>query len=172
LKLNNQKLNEEKLYSEILLQQSSLLEKHKNTRDLTEVLNFSYNKQSSHEDFLVVYIITIVFLRANTTIHVSDIKGNVKLSYTSGSVNLLGKQKKNRTKAISRLVSLITRKATFLKNFPVSVHLYNVSSHKSFVLNKLKNSFFVRFIKVFNQFPYNGCRKRKIRRKKFIKKFK
>ena len=31
-------------------------------------------------------------------LHVSDIKGNVKLFYTSGSVNLTGKQKRSKDK--------------------------------------------------------------------------
>ena len=173
LKIDTLKLKEEKFYSETLLKKSLLLEKSKNYKKLSlnkTIGNFKH--QLKKEDFLIVYIITIIFLKANTNINVSDIKGNVKLSYTSGSVNLLGKQKKNRVKAISRLISLLVKKASFLNNCPVSVHLYNVTSHKPLILNKLKNSFFIRLVKIFNQSPYNGCRKKKVRRKKYVKKFK
>jgi ribosomal protein S11 len=173
LKTDTLKIKEEKLYSETLLKKSLLLEKTKNYKKLS--LNRTtggLQKRFEKEDFMIVYVITVVFLKANTHIHLSNIKGNVKLSYNSGSVNLLGKQKKNRVKAISRLISLLIKKTSFLKNCPVSVHLYNVNSHKTLILNKLKNNFFIRLVKIFNQTPYNGCRKKKMRRKKYVKKFK
>jgi ribosomal protein S11 len=145
-----------------LLRKAFLLEKVKNYRNLSvNKYNTDLNKIVKKEDFLVAYVITIVFSKSNTNIHVSDTEGHVKLSYSSGSVNLLGKQKKNRVKAVSRLISLLSKKAVFLKNLPVSVHLHNVSSHKSLIINKLKINLFIKLVKVFNQFPYNGCRKKK-----------
>nr|YP_010377369.1 ribosomal protein S11 [Nitzschia dissipata]QYB23056.1 ribosomal protein S11 [Nitzschia dissipata] len=157
----------------MLSEKLSVLEKNSNYKKFS--LNRTLNNSEKHfkeENFLIVYTITITFLKANTNINVSDIKGNVKLSFTSGSVNLIGKQKRNRIKSVSRLISLLAKKGTFLKNCPVSIHLYNVSSHKFLILNKLKNNFFIRLVKSFNQSPYNGCRKKKVRRKKYVKKFK
>ena len=149
--------------------------------DMSGSKEFSYNRIFKHhkktlklerEKFLVVYIITVTFLKANTTINVSDIKGNVKLSFTSGSVNLIGKQKKNRLKSVSRLVYLLSKKATFLKNTPVAIHLRNVNFSKFLILKRLKINFFIRIVKSYNLSPYNGCRKKKVRRKKYVKKFK
>ena len=128
-----------------------------------------FNNFSKKEDFLIMYIITISFLKANTNIHVSDIKGNTILFYNAGSVGLVGKQKINRAKCVLKLISLIIKKASFLKNYPIAVHLSNVESKKSFILNKLKTNFIIKIVKIFNQIPHNGCRKKKIRRKKFVK---
>ena len=171
LKTNVLKLEKEKLYSKMLSKKLLVLENNYKKFSLNRTLNNS-EKLLKKENFLIVYIITITFLQANTNINISDIKGNVKLFFTSGSVNLIGKQKRNRIKSVLRLISLLSKKATFLKNCPVSIHLYNVNSHKSLILSKLKNYFFIRLVKSFNQSPYNGCRKRKVRRKKYVKNFK
>jgi ribosomal protein S11 len=119
-----------------------------------------------------MYIINISFLKANTHIHVSDIQGNLKLFYSAGSVDLAGKQKKKRRIAVSKLISLLLKKATFLGQKPVALHLNNVNFYKNLIVRKLKRNLYIRIIKIFNQTPYNGCRKRKLRRKKYTKKFK
>ena len=123
------------------------------------------------KNFLVVYIISISFLKANTMIHVSDIKGNVKLFYTSGSVKLVGKQKRRRILAVLRLLKLIYKNASFLYGKPIALHLNNVNRHKFLIVRKLKQKFFIKVIREFNQTPYNGCRKPKVRRKKYRKGF-
>ena len=43
--------------------------------------NLYYKKDNVNKkikNFLIMYIITVSFLKSNTTIHVSDVKGNVK----------------------------------------------------------------------------------------------
>ena len=119
-----------------------------------------------------MYIINISFLKANTTIHISDIKGNLKLFYSAGSVNLTGKQKRKRRISVSKLISLLLKKATFLTTEPVALHLNNINFHKNFIISRLKRVLYIRIIKSFNQAPYNGCRKKKLRRKKYTKKIK
>lgn len=124
---------------------------------------------SVSKDFLVVYIISISFLKANTMIHISDINGNVKLFYTSGSVNLTGKQKRRRIVAVLRLLKLIYQNASFLYGKPIALHLNNVTRHKFLIVKKLKQKFFIKVVREFNQTSYNGCRKPKVRRKKYKK---
>lgn len=177
LNLNTISLKEEKLYLENLSKKLNLF---KNFVDIDYKLSWKKDtvqlsknsKSSSDQDFVVMYIVTISFLKANTVIHISDIKGNVKLFYSSGSVNLSGKQKTKRRLVLLRLISLISKKTDFLNSKPIALHLNNVSSYKPFIVNKLKNNFYIKIIKSFNQTPYNGCRKKKIRRKKYTKKFK
>ena len=167
-------LNEERVYVENLLNRIDYLKKLKATDH--KILGTSkgsckkFNKND--QDLMVMYIIGISFLKANTTIHVSDIKGNIKLFYSAGSVGLAGKQKKKRSIAVSKLISLLLKKATFLNNKPVVLHLNNVNFYNSLIINKLKKHCYIRIIKSFNQVPYNGCRKKKLRRKKYTKKFK
>jgi len=121
---------------------------------------------------MLMYIISVSFLKANTTIHISDAKGNMRLFYSAGSVGLSGKQKRQRRIAVAKLISLLLKKATFLANKPVALHLNSVNSYKNLIVSKLKRSLYIRVIKSFNQAPYNGCRKKKVRRKKYTKKFK
>jgi ribosomal protein S11 len=123
------------------------------------------------ETDLVVYIITINILKTNVFIHISDVKGNLKLSLNSGSVKLSGKQKRKKFKIIIRLINLLFRKSKHFKDYPVSIHLNNSNFMKSFIIKKLKNFFFIKMIKIFNQTPYNGCRKKKLKRKKRVRGF-
>jgi ribosomal protein S11 len=167
LKLEVSGLEEEKFYAKNLLTKVSLL---KELKENNQYKSLSVDKKiSDNENFFVMYIISISFLKANTTIHVSDIKGNIKLFYTAGSVNLTGKQKRQRGIAIARLISLLSKKSTFIGKKPIALHLTNVLSHKSLIVNKLKRNFFIQVVRSFNQAPYNGCRKKKIRRKKHTK---
>lgn len=124
------------------------------------------------QDFIITFIITITFSKANTMIHVSDSVGNVKWFCSSGSVNVTGKRKKQRRSVVLKLILLLFKKADFLSNKPVALHLNNVSSYQTFIVKKLKKEIFIKIVKSFNRIPYNGCRQKKIRRKKYSKNFK
>jgi ribosomal protein S11 len=172
LKLETSQIQEEIFYNKKLLNKVSSLKKlkEKNYKSLSLNKNTDIKKSRLTNDFFISYTITISFLRANTNIHVSDIKGNIKLSYTAKSVNLVGKQKRRRNIAVTKLISLLVKKAQFLKNKPIAVHLNNVTFHKFLIISKLKKNFLIKTIKSFNQAPYNGCRKKKQRRKKYANK--
>jgi len=174
LKLKTSLLNEERLYVENLLNKIDHLKKLREDNYKTlSVKKTTYQKNIENDtNLIVMYIISISFLKANTTIHVSDVKGNIKLFYSAGSVGLGGKQKKKRLIAVSKLISLMLKKAIFLGKKPVALHLNNVNFYNSLIVNKLKKSLYIKVIKSFNQTPYNGCRKKKLKRKKYTKKFK
>ena len=173
LQLKTFLLDEERFYVKNLLNRIHRLKKLKeNNYKTLSVQKSSYNKAvNDNQDLIVTYIIGISFLKANTTIHVSDTKGNIKLFYSAGSVGLAGKQKKKRRIAISKLISLLLKKATFLGKKPLALHLNNVNFYNSLIVNKLSESLYIKVIKSFNTAPYNGCRKKKLRRKKYVKKF-
>ena len=175
LKIETSLLQEEKFYVKNLLNQISYLKKLKenNYRNLRVKNALRRNDKSlKSQDFMVMYVITISFLKANTTIHVSDTHGNLKIFYSAGDVGLSGKQKRKRRIAISKLISLVLKKANFLGPKPIALHLKNVNFYKNLIVRKLKRNLYIKIIKIFNQAPYNGCRKKKLRRKKYTKKFK
>jgi len=175
LKLETSLLQKEKFYVKNLLNQAAYLKKLKenSSKDLSvKKLAVTSDTKTNLQDFVVAYIISISFLKANTTIHVSDTKGNLKLFYSAGSVELSGKQKRKRRIAISKLISLVLKKATFLGQKPIALHLNNVNFYKNLIVRKLKRNLYIKVIKVLNQTPYNGCRKKKLRRKKYTKRFK
>jgi len=172
LKLKTSLLNEERLYIKNLKIQIDSLKKIKENDYKNVSIKRNQLKSEISQNLVVMYVINISFLKANTTIHVSDIKGNMKLFYSAGSVGLAGKQKRKRRVAISKLISLLLKRATFLNKKPVALHLNNVNFYKNLIVGKLKRTLYIRVIKSFNQAPYNGCRKKKLRRKKYTKKFK
>jgi ribosomal protein S11 len=122
---------------------------------------------------LVRYIIDISFSRSNTFLQVSDSSGKLKFFSSAGYFNVKGrKSKKSRFNVFKHFYSILTAKLKFLRNKPIALHLKNVSYQKSWVIRKLKTKFFIKIIKIFNLFPFNGCRRKKIRRKKFKKRIK
>ena len=50
---------------------------------------------------------------------------------------------------------------------PLAIHFKNVDFNMFRFLKKLKKKFFITVVKRFDQYSYNGCRTKKIRRKKF-----
>lgn len=172
LKLKVSLLNEEKLYVKNLKTQINSLKKVKENDYKSISIKRRQRTPENNQNLVVVYIINVSFLKANTTIHVSDIKGNMKQFYSAGSVGLGGKQKRKRRIAVSKLISLLLKSATFLNKKPVALHLNNVNFYKNLIVGKLKKTVYIRVIKSFNQTPYNGCRKKKLRRKKYTKKLK
>lgn len=172
LKLKVSLLNEERFYIKTLKTQINSLKKIKESNYKNLSIPTLQPEIENNQDLIVMYVINISFLKANTMIHVSDIKGNIKLFYSAGSVGLSGKQKRKRRIAVSKLISLLLKKATFLNKKPIALHLNNVNFYKNFIVSKLKRTLYIRVIKSFNQTPYNGCRKKKLRRKKYTKKFK
>lgn len=172
LKLKVFSLNEERLYVKNLKTQINSLKKVKEN-DYKNISIFKNRLNSENNQSLTItYIISVSFLKANTTIQVSDIKGSIKQFYSAGSVKLSGKQKKKRRITVSKLISLLLKNATFLNRKPAAVHLNNVNFYRNLIIGKLKRTIYVRVIKSFDKVPYNGCRKKKLRRKKYTKKFK
>ena len=120
------------------------------------------------KDFLVSYVIYFCFSLSNTVLHISDAAGNLKLSYSAGLIDLQGKQKVVRRLALVRFFNILSLvKSKFLKKNPVALHFKNVSgSNKFLIVKKLKEKLFIKIIKSFDLDAYNGCRKRKERRKR------
>ena len=160
LKLKTSLLNEEKLSIKNFKTQIDLLKKIKENGYTNLSIKKNELKSENSQDLIITYIINISFLKTNTTIHISDIKGNMKLFYSAGLVDLAGKQKRKRRVAVSKLILLLLKKANFLYKKPVALHLNNVNFYKNLIVSKLKKILYIRVIKSFNQVPYNGCRKK------------
>lgn len=120
------------------------------------------------KDFLVSYVIYFCFSMSNTIINISDATGNLKLSCSAGLIDLQGKQKVVRRLALARFFNIISlAKSKFLKTNPIALHFKNVNgSNKFLIVKKLKQKLFIKFIKTFDLEAYNGCRKKKKRRKR------
>lgn len=120
------------------------------------------------KDFLISYVIYFGFSMSNTVLHISDAIGNQKVLLSAGLIDLQGKQKVVRRLALTRFFNILSlAKSKFLKKNPVAIHFKNVSSSNKFlIVKKLKKKFFIKVIKTFDLVSYNGCRKKKKRRKR------
>lgn len=131
-------------------------------------LSCRYDKKSLttfYKQSLVSYIVHINLTSTNTLVSVTDIKGNVKLFYSSGQVNLKGKQKTKQPAALINILKRLFLKAKFMQNEPLAIHFKNTRSHyEAFIVQMLKTKFFIKTIRSYNMQPHNGCRPKKIKR--------
>jgi ribosomal protein S11 len=120
----------------------------------------------SKEIYLIKYVIDITFSKTNTLLHVTDCFGNLKFYVSAGKLQYFGKNKKSRN-VLQDFYKILVSKLDYLNNQPIALHLKNVNSSKVWIIKKLKKKLFIKSVKIFNSYPYNGCRKKKLRRKKF-----
>lgn len=140
----------------------------------SDKLNLIYERSTKTGDHVrVKFIITVCFLKTNMFLYLSNPKGNNFLRFSSGKANLIGKRrKKNRKTSILKILPLLFEETTMLHNENVAVHLINVRTYRNLLIKLLQLKFSIKIIKTFNNTPFNGCRKKKIRRKKRSKKLK
>ena len=119
-----------------------------------------------------MYIIDISFLRGRVLLHVMDSSGVLKFFCLVGTFSYKIKNKKVRNlifKAILRIIMQKIQKLKFIQAKPVSLHIQNLIFFKKLILNMLKPKIFIKVVRNFVAYPHNGCRKKKIRRKRFKK---
>lgn len=168
--------NLNRFFKEIHLKKQYLKKMQNNVHLLSELKEINHKKigsrfsskltNSSTTPF-VMYIIEISFSKKNTLFHVMDYSGNIKLFYSAGSFQQSGKGKVARSTVLRKFYRLLITKLKFVKRVPIAVHFRNIDSNMFWFLKKLKKKFFITVVKHFTQHPYNGCRKKKMRRKKF-----
>jgi len=86
---------------------------------------------------------------------------------SAGAIKLTGKSKIYRLIILRKFYRIVIAKFKFLKNQPLAIHFNNIDFDLSWLIKKLKKKFFLIVIKYLKKYPYNGCRKKKLRRKKF-----
>lgn len=166
IKLKKQYINN--LKNKVLLLQNI---KNKNFKYTDYSINDASNKieLNGQSDNLVTYIINISFTQTNTTSQIMDSSGKLLFFYSAGIFKYSGKSKKARFYVFRDLYNAIVSKLKFLKSKPTALHLTNVGSNRFWIIKKLRKKFFIKVVRFYNSYPYNGCRKRKMRRKKFKK---
>lgn len=131
---------------------------------------FLRNRSLIKHKSLIRYIINISFSRANTALHITDFSGALKFGCSAGSLSFSGKSKRSKTPVLKAIIRVLMKKLKILRNKPVALHLKNVGSKRSWIIQRLIKKLFIKAIRCFNAHPHNGCRKRKARRKKFKRK--
>lgn len=120
----------------------------------------------------VVYIIYIIQNRTNLVMHIINSQGKPVFSMNSFAVGFSGKAKqKAQATIVKKFVQVLitSSKLSFLKNKSTALHLKNIGFIKQWLIKKLKFSFYLESVKTFTTVPFNGCRQKKLRRKKVKK---
>lgn len=139
-----------------------LLKKFKKVK----LLSLLRNQKKSSEN-VISYIIGISLTNTNVNIYVTDIKGNVKLLASAGNLGLNGKQKTKKPAVIIKLLRLVLTKMAFLNTGYIALHLKNFTEfYVSFIVSLIKKHLNIELLRVFNNKPHNGCRPKKLKRKK------
>lgn len=152
-----------KKVNEKLKEKQTTIESFQNTKKLIKT-NFFYNLNTLE---IIKYIIGVSFLKKNTIIYITDIRGKLKYYCSAGFIKLNKKQKVKIPLVLMKLTKIILAKVPNLKKMPVAVHLNNISKPLQFFFEPIfKTQFFIIQLTSFKTFPHNGCRPKKLKRKK------
>lgn len=88
------------------------------------------------------------------------------LVFCSSGFTLKKKRDKENQKVILDIFfdTLIQKKIVL--NKPVALHLMNTGKQRKKIIKKFQKFFYIRVLKIFNLYPHNGCRQRKLKRRK------
>ena len=115
----------------------------------------------------VKHIIGITLSNSNTNLYFSNIKGKIQFFLSSGFLGLSGKQKIKKPVILIKLIRYVLSKLGFLDNSSTALHLRNFTKfYASLVITLLNKYVLIELIRVYNNKPHNGCRPKKIKRKK------
>ena len=151
IKLNNKFLEQQKYNKMLNLQLFKKLQIQKTITEISYILDFSFSKK-------------------NIMLHVLDCFGSTKFFTSANLLNI--KKKKNLLKfnvIIKKFYKILLAKSIMLKWSPIAIHLKNKNIYFkiSWILKKLHTKFFIIILKCFYYHSFNGCRIKKLKRKKF-----
>lgn len=170
--LSNLSLEKKNIYSKKITDSISKLKNSLSEKQKHKSLSFlpSNSKNingTKRKGLVVVYTVHFSFSTVNTFLYITDVLGNLKFRYSAGSMDFKGKQKKSRIQVLNRFFRELRKfKISTLKNKPIALHLSSVGFYKYLIVKNLKKDFFIRFIKSYQIYSYNGCRKKKKLRKR------
>jgi hypothetical protein len=122
-------------------------------------------------DSSIRYLIVVKLTSTNVLISFTNIKGKILYCYSAGNVHFTGKQKKKSSNVIKFLLKHLIFRIFIIKDSPIALHFKNVKKGlQKLIINKIQDHFFIALIKTSDLHPYNGCRPKKIKRKKQRKK--
>ena len=114
---------------------------------------------------LISYIININLSLTNTFVNINNIKGNPKSFFSAGMFNFQKKQKIKQPKAVTTILKALLSKFKICKTKPVALHFNNLFfNQQSYILRRLKQKVFIKFVMSYNYFAHNGCRLKKKKR--------
>jgi hypothetical protein len=121
---------------------------------------------------LIKYVLGVSFFKKNIIMYIGCTNGQLKYHCSAGFIRLSKKQKIKIPLVLVKLTKVISIKLPSLTNIPTALHLNNVpKSLQLFFEPVFKTQFFIVQLNTFKLFSHNGCRPKKLKRKKRKKVF-
>ena len=170
------RIRQKRKYQKVLLEELKVLEELKDLdyrKVGTYITNLNRNQTTPVDSTIqtkktrfVYFIISIKFSAVNTFFHFSDSSGRIIKFYSAGNVGFSGKAKRRRRLVLDEIIKLFFSQFLSIHSYPVALHLTNVRGFKRYIIRLLKTRLIIRVLRIFDTIAFNGCRKRKVRRKK------
>lgn len=167
LKKNNS-FNLKLFFDQISLKKKSLLTLKKKIFEISCDDFYLKEELVSVNTTKVVFVVSIRYTPVNTFLQISDCSGRLMLYYSAGNF-FTGKQKVSRFLVLKKIFNNLFLKFPNLQDKPIALHLVNVFN-KSWLIKYIKTKMFIAVVKDFTFYPHNGCRNKKVKRKKYKKK--
>jgi len=126
-------------------------------------------KDNYKSEGLVTLILGVSVYKTNIIVYLTDVKGKVRYYNTSGILGITKKQKRKTISVILKLLKVLVAENNYLnKDIEIALHFKNLNKRTCFVITTFltKNLTNMKVIKISNNQPHNGCRPKKIKRKK------
>ena len=155
-----------KLIKKKQISKLSYITKQTKTLVLTKIVKTNkLPKKNMLKQNLINFVIKINATKTNTFLNITDNKGNLKLSFSSGMLGLKKRQKTSHPNALIQLLKKVFLKAKFLKNKTIGLQFKNIKPfHELLILKMLKDKIFIKSLRSYNLYPHNGCRPKKMKR--------
>ena len=100
-----------------------------------------------------------------------DCLGSERYFYSIKSISQGTKLKKNNSdiQVTEKFYKVLITKLKFLQGTPVALHFNSVEFNFQWFLDKITKKLFITIVKFYTKYSHNGCRKKKIKRKKVKK---
>jgi hypothetical protein len=144
------------------------LKKKLGERNLIKQKTLLYNEKIRLKGYFIKFIVYISSTKSNTFIHVMDCLGNERYFYSIKSLSQNTKLKKNNSdiQVTEKFYKILVAKLKFLQGTPIALHFNSVEFNFQWFLDKITKKLFITIVRFYTKYSHNGCRKKKIKRKK------
>jgi ribosomal protein S11 len=126
-----------------------------------------FNERVKLKGYFIKFIIYISCTKSNTFIHIMDCLGSERYFYSIKSTNKNTKSKKSSDIQVTeKFYKILVAKLKFLQGTPVALHFNSVEFNFQWFLERMTKKLFITIVRFYTKYPHNGCRKKKIKRKK------
>lgn len=141
-------VSRKKNYNKVLNKQTYYINKKKL---LKNNINYKY--------YFIKFIIKISTNKSNVFLHIMNSYGKEQFFYSI-------KQKNLNNKILEHFYKILMLKSKFLKNKPIAMHFDTTQLNHKWFLQKITKKLFLVIVQFYNKYAHNGCRKKKLKRKK------